>query len=120
MDRKRVLVVDDEPDVVALLAELLNEDDRCSDVQVALDLATALELVAEACPDVIITDFSFGRRARSEIIPALREQCPQARIIVHTANGYLAMQAGVIDLGADLVLQKVTISLPDVVDLVLR
>jgi DNA-binding NtrC family response regulator len=117
---KRVLVIDDEPDIRMLLADLLDEDERCLDVRTVADLDSALAVVAEGCPDVIVTDFTFGRQTSADIMPVLRAHCPLARIIVHTSNGYLAMQAGVIDLGADLVLQKASISIPDVIDLVLR
>jgi len=116
---KRVLLIDDEPDILTLLTELLSEDGRCLSVQTASTLDEAVAMARADCPDVIVTDFTFGRRSSAEILPTLRAACPDAKVIVHTSSGFVAQQAGVVQLGADLVVQKASVSLFDVVELVL-
>jgi DNA-binding NarL/FixJ family response regulator len=116
---KRVLLIDDEPDILMLLTELLSEDGRCLSVRTASQLDEAVALARAECPDVIVTDFTFGRRTSAEILPALREACPTAKVIVHTSSGFIAQQSGVVDLGADLVVQKASVSVFDVVEMVL-
>ena len=119
MLEKRVLLIDDEPDILALLTELLSEDGRCLSVRTTTELDEAIELARTDCPDVIVTDFTFGRRTSAEILPALRELCPKAKVIVHTSSGFVAQQAGVVDLGADVVVQKASVPLAHVIELVL-
>ena len=48
----------------------------------------------------------------------MRELCPDAKLIVHTSSGFVAQRAGVVDLGADVVVQKVSVPLVDVIELV--
>jgi CheY-like chemotaxis protein len=49
-----ILIVDDEPPIRALLAELLGEDGY--QVRVAMHGAQALALVAQARPDLVLSD----------------------------------------------------------------
>ena len=48
---KRVLLIDDEPDILALLTELLNDDGRCLAVRTASTLDEAVELARTERPD---------------------------------------------------------------------
>ena len=57
MSEKRILVVDDEPEIVKLLDELLA--DNGYQVDSALDATTALDLVRENTYDAAIVDFSL-------------------------------------------------------------
>lgn len=119
MLEKRVLLIDDEPDILALLTELLSEDGRCQSVRTTTELDEALAIARSDCPDVIVTDFTFGRRTSAEILPALRDACPRAKVIVHTSSGFVAQHAGMVDLGADVIVQKASVSLLDVIELML-
>ena len=116
---RRVLVVDDEPDIRELLQMILEVDDRCEAVEAVGDLEDAVVQAVTLDPHCIVLDLMFGNRTSVEILPLLRRACPQAHIVVFTSSRRAAMAAGVLDLGADVVVQKVSVSFEELADLVL-
>ena len=97
----------------------LDEDERCAQVVESESCAQAV-IAARANPlDAILIDFMLGDGTADACIPALRDAQPQARIVVCTANVRGAMNAGVVALGADAVVEKMAVVVEDVVDLVL-
>jgi DNA-binding response OmpR family regulator len=115
----RVLVVDDEPDICDLLTMMLEDDHRCEAVQSVGELDLVVERATELRPDCIVLDLMFGHRTCVDILPSLRRACPAAHIVVFTSSRRAAMEAGVLDLGADVVVQKVSVSFEDLADLAL-
>lgn len=111
-----MLVVDDEPDIVELLEILLVGDQRCAGVTTAKDLDEAVVLVRECCPDSIVLDLLFGHRTCSAVLPKIRAACPEARIIVFTASERMARTERVLELGADSIRQKVSVSFDEVAE----
>jgi DNA-binding NarL/FixJ family response regulator len=116
----RVLVVDDEPDIRDLLTMLLEDDERCQAVRAVGALDDAVDRALDLDPDCIVLDLMFGHRTCVEILPSLRQVCPDAHIVVFTSSRRAAMTAGVLDLGADVVVQKVSVSFEDLTDLALN
>ena len=117
---QRVLVIEDNADIRLLLNLWLADDPRCRSVSEADSVADALEVArARDCYDAVVLDYMLGDGTASDCLPQLREACPEARIVVYTANLRIAHEAGMIGLGADLVVEKVTVVVEDVVDLVL-
>lgn len=114
-----MLVVDDEPDIVGLLALWLGDDARCAAVDTAADLDQALERARERRPQAVVLDFAVGSRKASEILPTLRASCPAAVIAIYTANRREALAAGVVDAGADIVIEKASTPVDAVVEQVL-
>jgi len=117
---RRVLVVDDEPDILDLLTMLFEDDDRCTLVSGIGDLDDAVPAALEAQADSIVLDLMFGHRTCVEILPSLRQARPDAHIVVFTSSRRAAMAAGVLDLGANVVVQKVSVSFEELTDLVLN
>jgi two-component system nitrate/nitrite response regulator NarL len=117
MARKRVVVVDDEQDIRDLLVIWLRDDPRCDSVSEAADLDSAVQLAERNRPDAILLDFFLGRRLCVEVLPAMRSLCPQARIIVYTASRRAAEAASVLAVGADMVLEKGSVSVDELVAL---
>ena len=115
----RVLVVDDEPDICELLTMMLGDDDRCEEVRAVGDLDAVVGCAAQLGPDCIVLDLMFGHRTCVDILPSLRAACPAAHIVVFTSSRRAAMDAGVLELGADVVVQKVSVSFEDLTDLAL-
>jgi DNA-binding NarL/FixJ family response regulator len=113
---RRVLVVDDEPDIVELLTIWLDDDPRCSHVFRANDLDGALALATEKVPEIVVLDFCFGHRLATEILPPLRAACPDALIVVHTGSRRAAEMSGVLQAGADRIVEKGAATIEDVVD----
>lgn len=116
----RVLVVDDEPDILDLLTMLFEDDERCVAVQGVGELDHVVEAASRLEADSIVLDLMFGHRTCVEILPSLRLARPDAHIVVFTSSRRAAMTAGVLDLGADVVVQKVSVSFEALTDLVLN
>jgi DNA-binding NarL/FixJ family response regulator len=113
------VIVDDEQDIRELLKMWLRDDPRCESVAEADDVASAIALVEREAPDTILLDFFLGRQLCVDALPAIRLACPDAVIVVYTASRRAAEAADVIGAGADLVVEKGTVSVDDVVELLL-
>jgi DNA-binding NarL/FixJ family response regulator len=116
---QRILVVDDQPEICDLLTIWLDDDPRCERVVQAHDLDVAVQLADREHPDVIVLDFHVGARTSVEALPELRRSCPHARILMHTGSRDEAVRAKVEGRGVDGILEKATVSIPDVVEIVL-
>ena len=112
----RVLIVYDELDILDLLDIWLSDDPRCAAVQRADNLDQAVEIARSWAPSVIVIDFFLGHRTCVEVLPELRQLCPRARIIVHTASRRSAEAAGATAAGADEVIEKNHYTIDDLVD----
>jgi DNA-binding NarL/FixJ family response regulator len=115
----RILVVDDEPDIVDLITIWLEDDPRCKAVERASTLPQALVVAESTCPDVILLDFRLGHETSAPALPKLRASCPSTRILIHTASRDEADAAQVLALGADAILEKATVSIAAVVEAIL-
>ncbi|HET7530940.1 MAG TPA: response regulator [Mycobacteriales bacterium] len=117
--RRRVVVVDDEQDIRDLMLMWLQDDPRCLSVAEAADLGSAVELIARQRPDVVLLDFYLGHRVCAEALPDMRASAPDTTIVVYTASRRAAEAAGVLALGADFVVEKGSVSVDDVVEMLL-
>ena len=104
MTRRIVVVIEDDPDIAALMQEVLVELGH--QVETRADLADGR---AELEAQLVITDLvairSFDAEAAREWIGRVRRVFPNAAVIVSTAHA-LATEAGAAALGADAVLPK--------------
>jgi len=119
MPTRTVLVVDDEQDIRDLLLLWLRDDPRCAGVSEAEDLETAVKLVAETRPDAVLLDFFLGKRVCVEMLPEMRAAAPQSLIVVYTASRRAAEAAGALAAGADAIVEKGSVSVDGVIELVL-
>ena len=85
MSRSNILIVDDEPDLVLLLQEWLEEGGY--EVSVATDAAQALPLFFENRPDLTITDLLMPGMDGFQFIARIREMY-DAHVLVLTAYQY--------------------------------
>lgn len=97
----------------------LRDDPRCASVAEAEDVAGAIALVEQEQPDTILLDFFLGRQLCVDALPTIRSTCPDAVIVVYTASRRAAESADVLGAGADLVVEKGSVSVDDVVELLL-
>ena len=119
MSGLRVLIVDDEEDILELLDIWFSNDDRCASVDRAVDLDLVVEQAAALSPDAIVLDFWFGARMSVEVLPSLRQACPQATIVIHTASERAALSENALALGADAIIEKAAVPIDEVVARVL-
>lgn len=66
----------------------------------------AVRSVAVRCPDVVLLDLNLPGMSGLEVIPELRHGCPEARVVVLTANTSLDTVLAAIEAGADAFLPK--------------
>ena len=98
---KRVLIADDEPNIVTSLEYLMTKSGY--DVAVARNGEEALALVESFMPDLVLLDVMMPRRSGYEVCQAMREraQWRHIRIVMLSAKGREAEVSKGISLGAD-------------------
>jgi len=99
MDRTRVLVVEDRPSVLQLVATIL---ETAYDVTTAGDGAKGLALIASEPFDVVLTDVRMPGADGFQVLRAVRSDCPSPRVVVMTAyanvpDAVAAMRDGACD-----------------------
>ncbi|MFJ7491992.1 response regulator transcription factor [Streptomyces sp. NPDC097727] len=100
----RVLIVEDEADLAAMLAEGLRDEGMACDV--AHDGARALELTAATDYDVLILDRDLPKQSGDAVCRALNTVGYPARILMLTAAGTLSDLVDGLGQGADDYLAK--------------
>jgi len=100
METAHVLVVDDDPQALEILAELLRRDGR--QVTTAPSGTAAVRAVREAMFDVVLTDLRLPDLDGLEVLRAVHTASPDTAVIVLTAFGTMdtaiaAIQAGAYD-----------------------
>jgi len=81
----RVLLVDDHRVVLAGLAGLVDADPGMQVVGMASDGESALAVVRQTCPDVVLMDLSMPGMGGIAATRQIVELCPQAQVLVLTS-----------------------------------
>lgn len=104
--RRKVLIVDDEPNIVTALEFLLKRSGY--DVLLATNGAEALEQVERHRPDVVLMDVMMPIKSGYEVCQRMREQpdLAQIKIVMLSAKGSEAEVSKGLSLGADLYITK--------------
>jgi DNA-binding NarL/FixJ family response regulator len=105
-ERLRTLLVDDVEDIRALVRLLMEQDGRFDVVAEGADGAEAIALAREHRPDVVVLDLAMPVMDGLTALPALRQELPNARVVV--LSGFPADQMGPVaeDAGAVGYLEK--------------
>lgn len=103
-ERAHVLVVDDEPMAVNLLARFLS---RCGyRVSTAGDGLEALTVCSRDAPDLVLTDLRMPRMDGLELIRKLRTDRAPVHIIAMTGNTFMGGDSDALNAGAEMVMRK--------------
>jgi two-component system KDP operon response regulator KdpE len=97
-EHKRILVVDDEPQITRVLRTSLSSQGY--DIRVANDGETALEIMKDWTPDMVITDLAMPNMDGLELCRRLRTTT-QIPIIVLSVRGEEKSKVKALDAGAD-------------------
>lgn len=97
-NHRRILVVDDEPQITRVLRTSLSSQGY--DIRVANDGETALEILKDWTPDLVITDLSMPNMDGLQLCERLRTKS-QIPIIVLSVKGEERTKVRALDAGAD-------------------
>jgi two-component system, OmpR family, KDP operon response regulator KdpE len=97
-EHRRILVVDDEPQITRVLRTTLSNQGY--DIRVANDGETALEIMKNWTPDLVITDLSMPNMDGLELCRRLRRTM-QVPILVLSVRGEERTKVQALDAGAD-------------------
>ena len=101
---RRILVVDDQPIILELLQQQLQEDGH--EIETANDGHEALEKLGSARYDLLLTDQSMPGMTGEELAQAAREKHPQLAVVLLTGFGGGDMDMDHEMPGVDIVLGK--------------
>src|SRR5215472_8233395 len=96
-EHRRILVVDDETQITRVLRTSLSSQGY--DIRVANDGVTALEILKDWAPDLVITDLSMPNMDGLELCRHLRAKS-QIPIIVLSVKGEERVKVQALDCGA--------------------
>jgi DNA-binding response OmpR family regulator len=104
--RRKVLIVDDEPNIVISLEFLMKREGY--DVTVARDGQEALDIMAGDKPDLVLLDVMMPRKNGFEVCQTVRasDELRQTRILMLTARGRETDVAKGLALGANAYMTK--------------
>ena len=97
-EHRRILVVDDEPQITRVLRTSLSS--HAYDVRVANDGETALEIMKDWTPDLVITDLSMPNMDGLELTRRLRTTT-KVPIVILSVRGEERSKVQALDAGAD-------------------
>lgn len=110
-----VLLVEDDLDIRGLMRFCLEDDSRCAAVTEVGTAEQAVHTASTGPFEVILLDFMLRNGTAADCLPRLRRLQPAAWIVVYTANRAAAESADVVGLGADLLVEKVSMTVDDIV-----
>ena len=97
-EHRRILIVDDEPQITRVLRTSLSSQGY--DIRVANDGETALEILKDWMPDLVVTDLAMPNMDGLELCRRLRGKS-QLPIIVLSVRGEERTKVQALDAGAD-------------------
>ncbi|GAC41521.1 response regulator [Paenibacillus popilliae] len=98
MDKKKVLIVDDQNGIRVLLMEVFSSEGYST--YQASNGKIALNIVREESPDIVLLDMKIPGMDGLEILKQIKKMEPQMKVIMMTAYGELDMIKEATDLGA--------------------
>ena len=99
MFRKKILIVDDSPDICKLLEELLQPCDY--DIMVCTDGKKALDFVLDEEPCVVLLDYMMPEIDGITVLKQIRAQTPEVKVIIITGAGTEEVAVEAMKAGAD-------------------
>jgi DNA-binding NarL/FixJ family response regulator len=113
-----VVLVDDHALVRAGICNLINQLDDFIVVGEASNLLQAMELVRQLRPHVVVTDITLGEENGLDLVPRIRAESPQTRVVILSMHASEELVAEALRLGASAYLLKE--SAPNELEIALR
>lgn len=103
MDKKSILIVDDEEVIRDFLSEVLSDD---YNITTADDGDIAIDKIKQTQFDLVITDLKMPRVSGEEVVQFIQESSPNSKIIVVSGYSTLYSVSQSINNGANAFLSK--------------
>jgi DNA-binding NarL/FixJ family response regulator len=113
-----IVLVDDHALVRAGISNLINQLDDFVVVGEASDLLHAMQLVRGLRPHVVVTDITLGEENGLDLLPRIRAESPQTRVVILSMHASEELVAEGLRLGASAYLLKE--SAPNELEIALR
>ena len=104
MSQRRLLIVDDEPKIRAMLAECLSQEPLTIDT--AASGEEALDKIAQAAPDVMILDVKMKGMSGLDVLRHVRASHPALTVLIITGFDDERVETDAAQLGALGVIHK--------------
>ncbi len=98
MAKERVLIVDDEKNIVSSLQEILNDEGY--EIVTAEDGLNALEIVQSEPPDLVLLDIWIPGMDGIEVLQAIKTYHPEIEVLVMSGHGTIDTAVKATKLGA--------------------
>lgn len=95
----RLLLIEDEPDMAALLRSVLDKHDFVTDHAPSIEIA--IEAIETISHDLVVLDRQLGDGDGTTLIQYLRKRRPNVPIVILSARGAAADRVEGLNLGAD-------------------
>jgi CheY-like chemotaxis protein len=92
MEMKRILIVDDEPNVTLILSRSLDKLDKEYAIETAQSGVEALSKIEQKPYALVITDYKMPEMNGLDLAMAIRKIAPETQVILMTAHGTGALQ----------------------------
>lgn len=102
----RLLHVDDDPDLAVLTADMLEREDDRFNVRTAANAGDALDRLADAEYDCIVSDYDMPGQNGIEFLEQVRDEFPDLPFILYTGKGSEEVASDAISAGVTDYLQK--------------
>ena len=98
MAKERVLIVDDEKNIVSSLQEILNDEGY--EIVTAEDGLDALEMIQSEPPDLVLLDIWIPGMDGIEVLQAIKTYHPEIEVLVMSGHGTIDTAVKATKLGA--------------------
>ena len=106
MSKKKILAVDDEPNILLSIEFILEQEGY--DVHTACDGKEAMEMAEKVEPDLVLLDIAMPYKDGYEVCTLLRkhEKLASVKVVMLTAKGQSLDKTKGLEVGADVYLTK--------------
>jgi len=96
MEKRKIMIVDDEETLATFLAKVLKDDNLATETDVELTGEDALVAIPEFMPDLVMLDIKLPKKSGTEVLKNIKEFNSNIQVIMMT--GYASIDSAVASL----------------------